>query len=213
MTPKISQLRRESRRQEILEAALACFAEDGFHQTGMADIVQRSGISHGAVYGYFKSKDEIIEALADDRRQSEMILNAAVQQAENPIEGLRALVHAYAHSLLDPTNALRRRVGVHGWAEALRNPRVHARVVEGIAIPRVLIVELVERAQRTGRLSKDLSADTIARSLIALFQGFVLQVAWGEAIDIDSCVAVVDRMVLGLAPADPRTGARRTGEA
>ena len=36
---------------------------------------------------------------------------------------------------------------------------------------------------------------------IALFQGFVLQVAWGEAIAVDSCIAVVDAMLLGLAQA------------
>ncbi len=199
--PKISQLRRESRRQDILEAALACFAENGFHQTSMADIVARSGMSHGAVYGYFASKDDIIEALADDRRQTEMILNAAARPTDNPIEGLRALVRAYGRSLLDPAGLLRRRVGVHGWAEALRNPRVHARVVEGIAIPRALILERVEQAQRRGSLPKDLSADAIARSLIALFQGFVLQIAWGEDVDIDSCVAVVDRMLLSLGQA------------
>ena len=41
----------------------------------MADIVRRSGMSHGAVYVYFESKDDIIEALADDRHQSEAELN------------------------------------------------------------------------------------------------------------------------------------------
>jgi AcrR family transcriptional regulator len=205
--PKISELRRESRRQEILEAALACFSEDGFHQTGMADIVSRSGMSHGAVYGYFSSKDDIIEALADDRHQSEAILNSVVLDAADPIEGLRALFRAYARALVDPTGNARRRVGINGWAEALRNRRVHARVVEGINIPRGLICGLVEQAQRTGRLSAALSADAVARSFIALFQGFVLQVAWGEDIDVDACIAVVDRMLQGLALPQPTKGA------
>ena len=148
--PKISELRRELRRQEILDAALACFSENGFHQTGIADIVSRSGMSHGAVYGYFRSKDDIIEALADDRHQSEAILNAVAGTANDPVEALRALFRAYARALADPAGTARRRVGVNGWAEALRNPRVHARVVEGINIPRALIAGLVERAQRTG---------------------------------------------------------------
>ncbi len=121
----------------------------------MADIVQRSGMSHGAVYGYFAGKDDIIEALADDRREREAVLNAAARHPGDPVEALRALVRAYARSLLDPESALRRRVGVHGWAEALRNPRVHARVVEGIDGPRVLIVGLVERARAAGALSKE----------------------------------------------------------
>ena len=202
--PKISKAQRDSRREQILEAALACFSEEGFHQTGMADIVGRSGMSHGAVYLYFRGKDDIIEALADDRHRSEAILNSAAQQAEDPIAGLRALVRAYARALIDPDGEARRRVGVHGWAEALRNPRVRARVVEGIDIPRALIVGLVEGAQGAGRLSNELSADAVARAFVALFQGFLLQVAWGEAIDVDSCVAVVDRMLGGLEPGEAR---------
>jgi AcrR family transcriptional regulator len=199
--PKISEKRRQSRRQEVLDAALACFSENGFHQTGMADIVARSGMSHGAVYGYFRAKDDIIEALADDRHQSEALLNAVAKKIEDPLEALRALVRAYAEALTDPAGAARRRVGIHGWSEALRNRRVHARVVEGVDIPRALIVGQVERAQRMEKLPRRLSADAVARSLVALFQGFVLQVAWGEAISVDSCVAVVDAMLLGLAQA------------
>jgi AcrR family transcriptional regulator len=170
----------------------------------MADIVRRSGMSHGAVYGYFQSKDEIIEALADDRHQREAILNSVAQQAGDPIEGLRALVRAYANALTDPEGAERRRVAVHGWSEALRNPRVHARVVEGIDMPRTLIVGLVEQAQRSGRLSDDLDAEAIARCFVALFQGFVLQVVWGEDIDVESCVAALDRMLLALGEPLPR---------
>jgi AcrR family transcriptional regulator len=207
--PKISELRRESRREQILEAALACFSENGFHQTGMADIVQRSGMSHGAVYVYFGSKDDIIEALADDRHQSEAILNAVVQQAKDPIEALHALVRAYAGWLIDPAGTPRRRVGVNGWAEALRNQHVHARVVEGIRIPRSLIVGLVEQAQHMELLSRDLSADAIARSFIALFQGFVLQVTWGEKIDVDACVVVIDRMLHGLGQFDRKAKPRQ----
>lgn len=207
--PKISELRRESRRDQILEAALACFSENGFHQTGMADIVRRSGMSHGAVYVYFPSKEDIIEALADDRHQREAILNSVVQNAKNPIEGIHALVRAYAGWVSDPAGEARRRVGINGWAEALRSPRVHARVIDGIHIPQGVIAELVGQAQRMELLSRDLSADAIARSLIALFQGFVLQVTWGEKLDIDACVAVADRMLAGLAPVKRETGQSR----
>src|SRR5271167_129120 len=101
--PKISELQRESRRDQVLEAALACFSENGFHQTGMADIVRRSGLSHGAVYLYFQSKDDLIEALAVDRHRQEALLNAAAGHAGNPVESLRALVRGYARWLTDPS--------------------------------------------------------------------------------------------------------------
>lgn len=198
--PRIGIPRREARRRQVLEAALACFSENGFHQTGMADIVLRSGMSRGAVYGYFDSKDEIIEALADDRRETEIALNAVARENEDPLQALRALTRAYAHSLVEPATALRRRVGVHGWAEALRNERVRARVVEGVDIPRRLIAGLVEKAQQAGAISQDLKPDAVARTFVAIFQGFVLQLAWGEPIDLDACVGVVERMLAGLKP-------------
>ena len=164
----------------------------------MADIVRRSGMSHGAVYGYFQSKDDIIEALADDRHQGEAILNSVAQQTEDPIEGLRALVRAYANALIDPDGVAapaRRRPWLGGGvAESARSRPV----VEGINMPRALIVGLVEQAQRSGRLSDDLDAEAIARCFVALFQGFVLQVVWGEDIDVESCVAALDRMLRGL---------------
>ncbi|GGI26860.1 TetR/AcrR family transcriptional regulator [Bradyrhizobium guangdongense] len=201
--PKISDKKREDRRQQILEAALACFSEDGFHQTGMADIVKRSGLSHGAVYLYFQSKDELIEALADDRHRREAVLNSVAQGSGHPVEGLHALVRVYAQWLTDPAGEARRRVGIHGWAEALRNRRVRSSVVEGIAMPRALIVALVERGQHDGLIRRDVGADAIARVLIAIFQGFVLQKSWGEDLDVTACMAAVTGVIDGFRTTRP----------
>jgi AcrR family transcriptional regulator len=203
--PKISQAKRDARQQQILDAALACFSENGFHQTGMADIVRHSGLSHGAVYLYFQSKDDLIEALAVDRHRQEALLNAATAHADDPMEGLRALVRGYAQALTDPHGEPMRRVGVNGWAEALRNERVRAGVIEGIDVPRSVIAGLVQRAQRKGLISGGLSADAIARTLIAMFQGFVLQAAWKQPLDADACVAVAEGMLNGLAPGAKKT--------
>ncbi len=210
--PKISQARRDARQQQILDAALACFSEDGFHQTGMADIVRRSGLSHGAVYLYFQSKDDLIEALAVDRHRQEALLNAAAGHPNNPVEGLHSLVRTYAQALTDPGGEPTRRVGINGWAEALRNERVRTGVVEGIEAPRAVIVALIARAQSEGLLSGDLSADAIARTLIAVFQGFLLQAAWKQPIDVEACIAVIDRMLVGLAPATTSPAPRRKRE-
>ncbi|WP_078309276.1 MULTISPECIES: TetR/AcrR family transcriptional regulator [unclassified Mycobacterium] len=71
MTSSPSTLSRAERkklelRQEILDAAFACFAEQGYHATGVADIAGRIGIGHGTFYRYFKSKRDIIEHVIDD---------------------------------------------------------------------------------------------------------------------------------------------------
>jgi len=52
-------------RTQILQAALICFSEKGFHQTTMDDIVAQSGLSKGALYWHFKSKKELFIALVE----------------------------------------------------------------------------------------------------------------------------------------------------
>jgi AcrR family transcriptional regulator len=156
------------------------------------------------VYLYFQSKDDLIEALAVDRHRQEALLNEATRHVDDPLEGLHVLVRGYARWLTDPSSDQVRRVGVNGWAEALRNERVRASVVEGIDAARSVIVLLVERAQSKRLISRDLSADAVARTLVALFQGFLLQVVWHQPVDIDAALAVVDCMLGGLAAPSPR---------
>jgi AcrR family transcriptional regulator len=63
MSPK-EELEQE-RRQQILEAAETVFSRQGFNDARMDDIVAESGLSKGALYWYYKSKDAIIMALLD----------------------------------------------------------------------------------------------------------------------------------------------------
>src|ERR1700728_4109421 len=64
--PKISPERREERREHILQAARLCLQEHGLEAVSMEMIIARSGLSTGAVYGYFKGKDEIINAAVSE---------------------------------------------------------------------------------------------------------------------------------------------------
>src|SRR5690554_4518854 len=63
--PRVSAEHRAARREQILAAAMRCVAEEGFHKTTMAHVIKASGLSAGAVYGYFRGKDEIIAAIAE----------------------------------------------------------------------------------------------------------------------------------------------------
>ena len=131
--PKISEAQKETRRQQILDAALTCFSRDGFHNTTTADIVRESGVSQGTLYLYFATKDDIVVALADDRHQGEAFLNALAQEEPDPVHGLLSLIELHGMGLNDDRRADVRRVGIQGWAEALRNPRIHESVVEGFS--------------------------------------------------------------------------------
>jgi AcrR family transcriptional regulator len=64
--PRITDERREARRDQVLEAARACLQEHGLEAVSMEMIIARSGLSTGAVYGYFKGKDQIINAVVTE---------------------------------------------------------------------------------------------------------------------------------------------------
>ena len=63
MSPKVSEEHQVQRRDQIVQAAIACFAKNGFHKTSMKDICHSADLSPGAVYSYFSSKEEIIETV------------------------------------------------------------------------------------------------------------------------------------------------------
>jgi AcrR family transcriptional regulator len=202
--PKISDTQRETRRRQILDAALRCFSRDGFHATTTADIVRESGVSQGTLYLYFATKDDIVVALADDRHQPETFLNALAESEPDPVEGLFLLVELYGKGLTEPQRADVRRVGIQGWGEALRNPRIHASVVEGLTPVREAIASLVRRGQSTGQIRPEVDPDSLARILIAACQGLVLQVSWGESLDFSAVGALMRDMIHGALIAHPQ---------
>jgi len=195
--PKISEAHREARRRQILDAAIRCFSRDGFHATTTADIVRESGVSQGTLYLYFANKDDMVVALADDRHQAEAFLNALAQREQDPVRGLLLLIELHGKGLADPGRVDARRVGVQGWGEALRNPRIQSSIVEGVTIVRQAIVTLIGRGQRTGQIRADIDAEAVARTLIAVFHGLVLQTAWGEMIDPPACGQVIRDFIDG----------------
>src|SRR5215831_308965 len=60
--PRITEERRQARREQILDAARACLLEHGLEAVSMEMIIARSGLSTGAVYRYFKGKEQIMVA-------------------------------------------------------------------------------------------------------------------------------------------------------
>lgn len=65
---------KEERRNEIIETAGRLFEEKGYEQTQVQDIVNEIGVAKGLFYYYFKSKDEVMEELAD--RYADAIIDA-----------------------------------------------------------------------------------------------------------------------------------------
>jgi AcrR family transcriptional regulator len=159
--PKVSEEHLAARRRQILDAALVCFSRRGFHQTSMQEIFDESGLSPGALYRYFKSKEKIVEAIAMETLGR---FAAAVESGPpgEPDEVLGRLLDAIdAVELRDQ----RLRLALQVWGEALFNPSVAA-----------LVRQAVDRLRE--RIAAELrvpDADAAAGVLVALAQGSVVQ--------------------------------------
>ncbi|MFJ1542800.1 TetR/AcrR family transcriptional regulator [Micromonospora chalcea] len=86
-------------RQRIQAVALELFTEQGYEKTSLREIAERLGVTKAALYYHFKSKDEIVTSLVDDRlrRMDELIAWAADKPPT--LATRRALLGRYADSM------------------------------------------------------------------------------------------------------------------
>jgi AcrR family transcriptional regulator len=173
--PKVSQQHRNARRDQILSAARRCFLRDGFHATSMQDLFAEAGLSAGAVYRYFASKDEVILAIAEDNMREVLAMINEVATADPG----RSLGEVMA-GVLAQVQAKDEADGVGGmailvWSEALRNPALAARLQLLLAGMHKDFTRLAADHQRAGELPGGAPAEAIARLLVALMAGSILQ--------------------------------------
>ncbi|MFR9751513.1 TetR/AcrR family transcriptional regulator [Nocardia sp. 004] len=173
--PRVSEEHLERRRQQILDAAQLCFARTGFHETSMQDVFAESELSAGAVYRYFKSKDELITALATQTTvQLRRVMHEAIQREPLPTPAeLIAMIAEEVVRQSGPDGPVR--LAPQAWALALVRPEAAVMVGETMRAMRALWVTYAERMREHGWLPEDADTDAVAKAAIGLVPGFILQ--------------------------------------
>ncbi|MEV5751947.1 TetR/AcrR family transcriptional regulator [Actinoallomurus sp. NPDC052308] len=181
--PKVSEEHLEQRRRQILDAARRCFGRKGFHQTSMQDVFKESGLSAGAVYRYFKSKEEIVRAIAVENQGLVTALLEEILNEETlpPLEDVVGRFAARVESLLVHDGPLR--LAPAGWVEAMHNPALSPTVRELLTDTREWWVKLAERMRDAGHLPADADPRAVGATLFCLVPGFVIQKLILEDVD------------------------------
>jgi AcrR family transcriptional regulator len=203
--PKVKPERLAARRDEILEAAEMCFARQGFHQTTIQDVIRESRLSAGCIYTHFASKEDLIQAIGERRHARDSALFAASGEEVQPLESLRAIARAFIHDLQKEKGLRSRRVALQLWAEALRDEVIHEQVTSGIRKPISDIVDLLRCGQRLGIIDAAINPRATARTIVAMFQGLVLQRLWGEPFSVAEAMGAFELLLAGLAAKSERT--------
>ena len=196
--PKVSEQHLAARREQVLQAAWACFSRNGFHATTMADVIAESGLSAGAVYRYFDGKAALVRATAD-RALGEIggtlaeLVDAA--EAVHPVDVLERILDTVDRlATAGPTDITR--VALMAWAESLRAPEIHDVTSRAMTGLRGRLAELNRRARDAGLLSPEADPDVVASATVSLVLGWVVQRHIAGVADRKAYVAAV-RDLLG----------------
>jgi TetR/AcrR family transcriptional regulator, transcriptional repressor of aconitase len=128
--PRVTEQHRETRRAQILDAARRCFVRQGFHETSMQELLAEAGLSSGAVYGYFSSKDELIVAIAEDNisQISALLRSFTDREAPGTARDLLIEVLGFIRSMHAENGFAA--IALLVWSEATRKAELAARLTE-----------------------------------------------------------------------------------
>ncbi|MEO5921791.1 MAG: TetR/AcrR family transcriptional regulator [Pseudolysinimonas sp.] len=208
--PKVSEQHREARRDQIVDAALRCFAKTGFHRTSMTDIIAEAGMSAGAIYLHFEGKQQIALAVAHrilGNRMAEFAVRLREGEFPPPSSMLRLMMSGLTSDIRDP------RLLVQLWGEAVTDPEVSSMVEPIFVQVRTVMAPYLARwgVERQG-MSPDAAAakaDELVPLFLGLGQGYILQSTLLPDFDADAyfrgVAALLDGQPADAQPADGKT--------
>jgi TetR/AcrR family transcriptional regulator, transcriptional repressor for nem operon len=94
-TPTVRAAAKQATHERIVEVAARAIRRSGYGGTGVADIMKEAGLTHGAFYAHFPSRDAMLAEAADRAGAESVAASAKVAAAAPTRQVLRALVHAY----------------------------------------------------------------------------------------------------------------------
>ncbi|APG49081.1 TetR/AcrR family transcriptional regulator [Phaeobacter porticola] len=155
------------RRQQILEAAVMCFLENGYHQTGVRDIATRAGVSLGNLYNHFPGKhDVLVEIAALEERELEPFVTA-LSQPRAPLILLDTFVKTYARYLAVPENVI---LGLEITGEAIRKPDIAELFLTNRNLLVAALAKVLERGVHAGDMRDDLVPQDTGQMILEVIE-------------------------------------------
>jgi AcrR family transcriptional regulator len=173
--------RRESseiRRAQILEAALRCFGEKGYHVATMDDLARASGLSKGSLYWHFRSKEEVFLAAFDQVADETFAAwDRLLAEGGTTLEVVAEIFESkLVHGMLE--GDLR-----FAWSEFFAHPQARERLARMYRRIRARIEQSLRRDVERG-VVRNLPVEGVAAAITAAGEGLMLQAMVDEGFDL-----------------------------
>jgi len=172
--PKVVAGYKEEARKTILQTASKVFAEDGYQGATMDEVAKRLGVSKGAVYQYFPSKEALFQELCGNVAQKVEEMLKLHFAGPSIMKAAENLIDAEFDKMEE-----RRMLLFEALAEAPRNPGVRKTMRNNYVASSKVLADFFDELKKEGRLKKEMDSVATARLLIALKHGVTVSAIQG----------------------------------
>lgn len=166
-----------ARRRKILEAAVMCFLENGYHQTGVRDIATRAGVSLGNLYNHFPSKHDVLVEIAHLERAELDPFIRQLGKAGPAVKTLDRFITNYAKYLSAPENVI---LSIEITSEAIRKDDIAALFMKNRRDLVVALGNLLKHGADEGGLTPQADSQETAYMILELIEGRAYRCVLGQ---------------------------------
>ena len=197
MTPRITEDKWNETHQTILNTAQQLFAVKGYNGTSMNDIVKESGVSKGAIYNHFESKERLFLSLMEVQTQVGFSqLEATFSDDDTSVDKLKKILAVtFSGSVSCPRELCM--MQTEFMVSASRIESIVPELQKRYRMIRDFMVAIIEDGKSRGEIKKELDSESIVTLVFATLDGLGFQYSTlGMAFDTDRLLAQLMEMVL-----------------
>ena len=175
MAPKVTQEYKEAVRDSFLDSAEKLFQRKGYYETSIDDVIQASGTSKGAIYGYFESKEALLEGVQEREYVRNLGYGKSILSSQGSMASkLEKLADIYFGSQ-DLLARQRCRLNLELSAASLHMKPIQNKLKNQYDQLQGVLAILLKEGIKNGEFRKEINADSIASLMMAVVDGLALR--------------------------------------
>ncbi len=172
--PKLTQEVQSSRKEHILNAALICFANNGYFQTSIDQIAQEAKLSKGSIYTYFDSKKSLYLELLQNMISDTGLLKSLSLKELDGSDSLKIAMQGMATFVTSEKYPAYTALILEAWTQSHFDKDIRQTISKNYTFLRELFKNAIKSGIDTGKF-KNTDPDILASILIAIFDGLMVQ--------------------------------------
>ncbi len=171
---------KQKSREKILQSAVQLFLGEGFEATSVNDICKHAGVSKGCFYHYFETKQVLFLTLMENWSSQVMqsVLGEPISGVSNAKDVLIKMPYQFNMAFMAVPRGFPMLVDF--WRQAMADPAIWKTAVEPYRYFIGFFMRIIETGQQDGSIRKDVESEILARLLVAVAMGYLLEAAFDQ---------------------------------